>query len=104
MTHVRLTAAPNAEVLESIRYLASIDRLYEVRLSIMPGYNDDPVTVDRTAEWLRGVDPAMRIVAFDFSSHGLPPEYEYLEEAAPAPAQQIGEWIRRFGFTDVVAV
>ncbi len=103
-THIRLTAASNVDVLESIRYLASIDRLYEVRLLIMPGYNDDPETVDHTAEWLRSVDPSMRIVVIGFRSHGLRPGFEYLEEATPDATRQIGDRIQRFGFTDVVVV
>ncbi len=103
-THIRLTAAPNAEVLESIRYLASIDRLYEVRLLIMPGYNDDAATVDRTARWLRDVDPAMRIIVIGFRSHGLRPGFEYLKEAEPNATRRIGERIRGFGFNDVVVV
>ncbi len=103
-THIRLTAASNAEVLESIRYLVSIDRLYEVRLLIMPGYNDDAATVDRTARWLRDVDPAMRIIVIGFRSHGLRPGFEYLEEAEPNATRRIGERIRGFGFNDVVVV
>ena len=103
-THIRLTAASNAEVLDSIEYLSSIDRLYEVRLLIMPGYNDDAATIDRTVDWLRTVDPLMRIVVIGFRSHGLRPGFEYLTEASPESTEQIGEQIRDAGFADVVVV
>jgi len=103
-THIQLTAASNVEVLASIEYLASIDRLYEVRLLIMPGYNDDPTTVDRTTAWLRTVDPDMRIVVIGFRSHGLRPGFEYLTEASPEETESIGERVRSAGFSDVLVV
>ena len=103
-THIQLTAASNVEVLASIEYLASIDRLYEVRLLIMPGYNDDPATVDRTTAWLRTVDPDMRIVVIGFRSHGLRPGFEYLTEASPEETESIGERVRSAGFSDVLVV
>ena len=103
-THIQLTAASNVEVLASIEYLASIDRLYEVRLLIMPGYNDDPDTVERTTQWLRTVDPNMRIVVIGFRSHGLRPGFEYLTEASPEATEAIGEQVRSAGFSDVLVV
>lgn len=103
-THIRLTAASNVEVLDSIEYLSSIDRLYEVRLLIMPGYNDDPTSIERTIEWLRRVDPTMRIVVIGFRSHGLRPGFEYLTEASQESTEQIGDQIRSGGFADVVVV
>lgn len=103
-THIQLTAASNVEVLASIEYLASIDRLYEVRLLIMPGYNDDPDTVDRTTAWLRTVDPDMRIVVIGFRNHGLRPGFEYLTEASHEATESIGERVRSAGFSDVLVV
>ena len=47
--HRAITGQPNDQVLDSIRYLKSIDRLYEVRLLLMPGINDDPMLLDDTA-------------------------------------------------------
>lgn len=103
-THIQLTAASNVEVLASIEYLASIDRLYEVRLLIMPGYNDDPETVERTTAWLRGVDPDMRIVVIGFRSHGLRPGFEYLTEASSEETARIGDQVKSAGFSDVLVV
>lgn len=48
-THVAMTGADNRPVLDSIRYLAEWQRLYEVRLLMVPGRNDSPRTVERTA-------------------------------------------------------
>ncbi len=102
--HIQLTGARNGPVLESIRHLASIDRLSEVRLLIMPGYNDDPASVDATVTWLRSVDPNMRIVVIGFRNHGVRPGLEYLVEADRESTEQIGNVVRDAGFQDVLVV
>ena len=69
--HIELTGSSNAAVLESIRYLDSIGKLYEVRLLLVPGHNDsDKVLID-TAVWLRSVNPQMRIKINAFKTHGV---------------------------------
>jgi pyruvate formate lyase activating enzyme len=69
--HRYLTGQSNETVLESIRYLAALDRLYEVRLLLLPGVNDDPALLDRTARWLADLDPTMRIKLIGFRHHGV---------------------------------
>jgi pyruvate-formate lyase-activating enzyme len=69
--HRYLTGSGNAEVLESIRRLAPTGKLYEVRLLLVPGINDAPATLERTIDWLRDVDPAMRIKVIGFRGHGV---------------------------------
>jgi pyruvate formate lyase activating enzyme len=103
-THVRLTAASNTRVLESIRYLARIERLHEVRLLMMPGYNDDDASIEETIAWLMAVDPGMRIVIIGFRNHGVRPGFEYLSEATPDRMIAVGERFRAAGFADVVVV
>ncbi|HZJ47839.1 MAG TPA: YjjW family glycine radical enzyme activase [Acidimicrobiia bacterium] len=104
MTHIRLTAASNTRVLDSIRHLAELRRLHEVRLLIMAGYNDDDASIDRTITWLRDVDPTMRIVAISFRNNGVRPGFEYLVESNPERMAAIGDRIRAAGFADVVVV
>ena len=69
--HVRLTGHDNDRVLDSIRLLAGVGRLYEVRLLLVPEVNDDRATLDRTAAWLLAVDPAMRVKVIGFRHHGV---------------------------------
>jgi len=103
-THIRLTAAPNTRVLDSIRYLAEINRLAEVRLLIMPGYNDDCASIERTITWLHEVDPDMRIIVIGFRNHGVRPGFAYLVESTADQLGAIGSTIRAAGFSDVVVV
>ena len=70
-SHIALTGNPNTAVLESIRYLDSIAKLYEVRLLLVPGRNDSDEVLIKTAMWLKGVNPAMKIRINAFKSHGV---------------------------------
>lgn len=69
--HMELTGSSNAVVLDSIKQLASLGILYEVRLLLVPGQNDSDEQLIDTAVWLRSVDPAMRIKINAFKNHGV---------------------------------
>jgi pyruvate-formate lyase-activating enzyme len=68
--HLALTGRPNDRVLASIRQLAALDRLTEVRLLIVPGANDDEHQIAATARWLRTVDPVPNVVVQGFRHDG----------------------------------
>ncbi|MGZ7036434.1 MAG: YjjW family glycine radical enzyme activase [Ilumatobacteraceae bacterium] len=82
--HRSITGQPNDQVLESIRYLDAVDRLYEVRLLMLPGINDHPALLERTALWLADIDPLMRIKLIGFRRHGVRPSTRHLVEPTPA--------------------
>jgi pyruvate formate lyase activating enzyme len=81
--HQYLTGSDNAEVLAAIRQVAAAGKLYEVRLLLVPGINDDPATLESTVRWLLGVDPAMRIKVIGFRQHGVRAEAKGWPEATP---------------------
>ncbi len=69
--HLELTGSSNAVVLESIKYLDSIRKLYEVRLLLVPGHNDSDKQLIDTAMWLRAINPQMKIKINAFKTHGV---------------------------------
>lgn len=71
--HRSMTAQPNDEVLASIRHLHTLGMLYEVRLLMLAGVNDDPALLRRTGEWLAAIDPQMRLKVIGFRAHGARP-------------------------------
>jgi len=73
-THRLMTGQPNEQVLETIRYLDALGKLYEVRLLLIPGVNDDPALLRRTADWLADLDPMMRLKLIGFRPHGVRPD------------------------------
>ncbi len=82
-THRRMTGQPNDQVLASIEHLAALGVLYETRLLLVAGVNDDDSLLVRTAEWLAAVDPAMRVKLIGFRSHGARPQVPALVEPTP---------------------
>jgi pyruvate formate lyase activating enzyme len=68
--HRELTGQPNDNVLASIRHLARIGRLAEVRLLVIPGQTDDQDLLTRTGKWLADVDPSVRVLVQGFRRHG----------------------------------
>ena len=70
-SHIALTGSSNVVVLESIKYLDSLNKLFEVRLLLVPGHNDSDDELIKTAVWLKGVNPDMKIKINAFKTHGV---------------------------------
>ncbi|MCP4959994.1 MAG: YjjW family glycine radical enzyme activase [Actinomycetia bacterium] len=71
--HQQMTGSSNNRTLESIEHLAHLGLLYEVRLLLVAGINDEPNLLGRTGTWLAEVDPSMRIKLMAYRSHGVRP-------------------------------
>jgi pyruvate-formate lyase-activating enzyme len=82
--HRSMTGQSNEQVLRSIELLREMGLLYEVRLLILAGVNDDPALLHRTGEWLAAIDPAMRLKVIGFRAHGARPHTPALVEPTPA--------------------
>lgn len=102
--HQRLTGRRNELVLDSIRYLHAHHRLHEVRLLLVPGFNDGDDQLARTADWLAALDPELRVVVIGFRSHGVRPEHQGIREATPELLAGARELLERGGLTGVVTV
>jgi len=104
LVHRRLTGRGNDLVLDSIRYLHERGRLYEVRLLLVPGFNDSPDQLDRTAAWLAELDPDQRVVVIGFRPHGVRPPLADLPEAGPEVLERARASLHTAGLGHVVVV
>lgn len=102
--HRRVTGSDNQAVLESIRRLAAADRLYEVRLLLVPEVNDDDETLAETARWLTAVDPHVRVVAIGFQPHGARAEARTWRAADDADRARYRELLSQSGITRLEVV
>lgn len=102
--HREMTGADNAPVLDSIRYLAEWQRLYEVRLLMVPGRNDSPAVVEKTARWLYDIDPSLRIKLIGFRQHGVRPQFADIPEAKAAHLELLADIIKGVGIEELVVV
>lgn len=102
--HKRLTGRDNDLVLESIRYLHEHGRLAEVRLLLVPGFNDTAEQLARTGDWLADLDPELRVVVMGFRRHGVRPEYADLPEAGPHLLDRARATLEQAGLAQVFTV
>lgn len=102
--HQRLTGSSNARVLRSIERLAATGKLHEVRLLLLPGVNDAPDLLHRTADWLRAVDPGVRVKVIGFRRHGTRPAARAVAEATPAGLAAAAAVLRAAGLAAPVVV
>ena len=93
--HREMTGEPNDQVLASIEHLQQLGLLYEVRLLLLAGVNDDAGLLRRTAGWLASVDSSMRIKLIGFRAHGArphdPPLVEPTRESLLAAARVLDD-------------
>ncbi|MFN3257112.1 MAG: YjjW family glycine radical enzyme activase [Ilumatobacter sp.] len=104
VTHLQMTGVGNEAVLESIRHLASIGLLHEVRLLIVPGFNDDTETIARTGAWLAEVAPRTPVKVIGFRRHGTRPEAADLAEPSAEQLARLAEIVRAAGLPDVTVI
>jgi pyruvate-formate lyase-activating enzyme len=102
--HRRLTGRGNELVLDSIRYLHRRGRLDEVRLLLVPGFNDSDDQLKRTAMWLAELDPAQRAVVIGFRRHGVRREFADIPEATPERLAHARDLLEDAGLTNVVCI
>ncbi len=102
--HTRLTARGNERVLRSIEFLASRGKLAEVRLLIVPGYNDGVDVAQRTASWLHDVDPDMTITIIGYRAHGVRTEASHIPDADPSMLAAVSGVFAEHGFANLTVV
>ena len=102
--HRRLTGVGNAAVLRTIERLATRGALYEVRLLIVPGLNDDHDMLERTARWLAAVDPQLRVTLIAFRRHGTRAAGRALDEPTAEAMHAHAAALRAAGLERVAVV
>jgi pyruvate formate lyase activating enzyme len=102
--HERLTGRTNRLVLDAIPYLYGAGRLAEVRLLLVPGFNDSDDQLARTGTWLADIDPDLRVVVIGFRRHGVRPAWADLPEPGPELLAHAVGVLAASGLRDVVVV
>lgn len=102
--HRSMTGQSNEQVLHSIRLLHGLGLLYEVRLLLLAGVNDDPALLHRTGEWLAAIDPTMRLKVIGFRTHGARPHTPPLVEPTPADTMAAATLLQGIAPFDVCVI
>ncbi|MBC8258473.1 MAG: YjjW family glycine radical enzyme activase [SAR324 cluster bacterium] len=102
--HQKLTGNSNSQVLQSIQHLQKAERLFEVRLLIIPDLNDHDLMLQQTANWLCQLSNNIRIKLIGFRNHGVRPEYSDFLEATPERLDEIRELFQGFGIQEIKVI
>ncbi|MBI1377474.1 MAG: radical SAM protein [Frankiales bacterium] len=92
-THEALTHRSNAPVLMSLRRLVHERKLAEVRLLVVPGYNDDEDTLRDTGEYLADNAPGVPVRVIGFRAHGVRAAARQIHEPTAEERASYGEWV-----------
>jgi len=70
-SHKELTGQDNSVVIETIKYLATLGKLFEVRTVIVPGFLDNEQTVRETSRLIASYDPSILYKLIPFRPNGV---------------------------------
>ncbi len=104
LVHQQMTGQANDDVRASIEQLHRLGLLYEVRLLILAGVNDDADLIDRTGQWLATVNPTMRVKVIGFRSHGARAHTPALIEPNPDALEAVASQLRAAARFDVCVI
>ncbi len=98
--HLKLTGMSNEKILTTISYLYGKGKLYEVRLLIISGINDDEKMIQTTAKYISEVGQNIRIRLIPFRQHGVIEKYRHLKEPEVKAMEKIKDILKFYGFKD----
>ncbi|CAH0541049.1 YjjW family glycine radical enzyme activase [Vibrio marisflavi] len=78
--HCHLTGRKNTRVLETIRYLAEHDKLYEIRLLQIPNQTDFEQSIAELAEFINALPNEVQLKINAFRTHGVKGEAKKWQE------------------------
>ena len=88
----------------STKVLLEFDKLFEVRLLIIPELNDQDLLLQQIAEWLSLLSTDIRIKLIGFRRHGLHPEHSDFAEATPERLEDVRVVFQSYGYQDIQVI
>jgi pyruvate formate lyase activating enzyme len=106
VTHQRFTGVPNELILANLKWLASAGKKIIIRLAVIPGFNDEPSNIEKTAEFAASLKNIARIDLLPYNIGGrekadrLTVDYPIMKTDQPSDEQiaSIARTIEGFGF------
>lgn len=91
--HHRLTGSTNETVLASLDRLQAAGRLAQLRLLVVPGYNDTAEQLRRTGAYLAAHAPGVPVQVTRFRPHGVRAAAREIPAPTPDEGEQYGAWL-----------
>ncbi|MDA8436709.1 MAG: radical SAM protein [Actinomycetales bacterium] len=103
-THRELTGLGNAQVLDSLDRLVAEQRLAEVRLLVVPGYNDSADVLRRTGAYVARHAPGVPVRVIGFRPHGVRAAARHIPAPTPDERTAYGTWVAESVGPELVTV
>nr|WP_202807456.1 YjjW family glycine radical enzyme activase [Gilliamella apicola] len=97
-----LTGRDNLRVKKTIEYLASINKLYEVRFLLIPNHTDLQVNAKYIACFLMKIDSNIKIRINAFHNRGIRGIAQNWEPATKQQVEQFAAQLRQYGLHNIV--
>jgi pyruvate-formate lyase-activating enzyme len=92
-THRELTGLGNAQVLASLDRLVAEERLAEVELLVVPGYNDSEDVLRATGDYLAQNAPGIPVRVIGFRPHGVRAAARHIPAPTAEELAAYGQWV-----------
>jgi len=104
--HEQSTSVDNDLILYNIRSLSDAGKRIMIRIPIIPGFNDEPDNIEKTAEFAASLAGVSRIDILPYNAGGpeksnrLTAQFSLMETRAPGDEKmaRIAETLKSFGF------
>ncbi len=103
-THRELTGLGNAQVLDSLDRLVAEQRLAEVRLLVVPGYNDSEAALRATGDYLARRAPGIPVKVIGFRPHGVRAAARHIPAPTAEERTAYATWVAASVGDDLVTV
>ena len=102
--HRKLTGMDNNVVLENVKYLAKINKLYEIRTVVVPKVLNNYYTVDMTSKLLASLNPDLRYKLIKYREVGVREGLVNSYTPSDKEMEELVEVARRNGCNNIVLV
>lgn len=100
-TFLHLTGSDNAPVLKNLSYLAEVDKIEELRIVVVPRWNDPKATIEGIAATLGSKVATTRLKLIRFRPQGVVGELSQMPSPTDETMAGLEELARGRGFGDV---
>ena len=99
--HINVTGTDNKMVLQNMEYLASVDKLFEVRTVVVPGLFDYEGTIAEVSNKLSAYKTNIRYKIIAFRPNGVRQEYRNYNSPDRAELDRLAEIAKSKGIKDI---
>lgn len=97
--HKKITGYSNEKILNSIQYVNSKGKLKELRMVLVPDYNDNEIEIKKIVHLMKSLSPEVENVLIKMRKHGIRKEYSHLSEPSEIQMEHTRKLFEELGLS-----